>query len=259
MYTAGSFKYGAAHFGAKFWYRESQAISKKLKTQEDRRKFRQGLKGDLDFINQLNIMNLTEELSAGDTGGISLLTMNEPVEPSQLLGFLKDAPPIKIFEVINMKKAEKISILLHRISTLAHFSQSMTDYFAQDDALEPALAVLCEALRDSPNVGSVLKKQSHSFLALAQCFQKCRSKFDLDAVFRRPSPSYKRRRSSSRSRRRGDSTKRSSPYPKGFCFAFQKSVGCKENRCPYKHECATCGSQDHGKTKCRKNRRSKSS
>ena len=80
---------------------------------------------------------------------------------------------------------------------------------------------MCEALRDSPNVGSVLKKQSHSFLALAQCFQKSRSRFDHDAVVRWPSPPYKRRRSNSGSRRRGDSSKRTIKYPKGVALLFK--------------------------------------
>ena len=33
----------------------------------------------------------------------------------------------------------------------------MTDYFGHDDALEPALAVLCEVLGTSPDVGSKLE------------------------------------------------------------------------------------------------------
>ena len=42
LYAARAHKYGHAHFGSKFWYKESQKISQKLKSQSDRRKFRMG-------------------------------------------------------------------------------------------------------------------------------------------------------------------------------------------------------------------------
>ena len=51
-------------------------------------------------------------------------------------------PPIKISEFFNRDKAAEILKKLEKISSLAHFSQSMADYFARDDALEPALSVL---------------------------------------------------------------------------------------------------------------------
>ena len=47
---------GYAQFGPKYWYKETKNIAKKFKSQSDRRKFRMGLKGLVDFINQLNIM-----------------------------------------------------------------------------------------------------------------------------------------------------------------------------------------------------------
>ena len=77
--------------------------------------------------------------------------------------------------MINSSKAKKISELIQRISSVAHFSQSMTDYFAHDDAVEPALAVLCEVLRTGPDVGAVLKNGYTNFLGLAQKYQKSRS------------------------------------------------------------------------------------
>ena len=54
----------------------------------------------------------------------------------------------------------------------------MTDYFAHDDALEPALAVVCGVLRINPNIGSQLRQSKTSFLSLAQCYQKQRSPED---------------------------------------------------------------------------------
>ena len=88
---------------------------------------------------------------------------------------IKNVPPLKILELINGDKVKEITDLVKRISTLSHFSQSMTDYFAHDDAVEPALAVLCEVLRTGPDVGAVLKDNYTNFLGLAQKYQKLRS------------------------------------------------------------------------------------
>ena len=42
----------------------------KLKTQSDRRKFRAGLKGNIDFLNQLNMLDFEECLKAGSSDGL---------------------------------------------------------------------------------------------------------------------------------------------------------------------------------------------
>ena len=52
IHSARSHKYGHVQFGPKSWYKESSNISEKLTSQEDRRKFRQGLKCNVDFLNQ---------------------------------------------------------------------------------------------------------------------------------------------------------------------------------------------------------------
>ena len=252
VHAARAFKYGGAHFGPKYWYKESQNISTKLKTQKDRRKFRQGLKANLDFLNQLNIMNLVEVLSAGDPGGLKILTLNEPAVPSHFLEFMKNVPPLKVLDVCNKESAKRVAGLLRRISTLAHFSQSLTDYFAHDDALEPALAVVCEALRGGPEVGVALEKQASSFIALAQCYQKNRSYKDRDAVFDKKS---NKKRSSSQSSRRGYRRRSGAKFSKGICFRFQRLDGCSDEGCKFPHKCVVCSSKNHGKAKCpRKNR-----
>ena len=84
----------------------------------------------------------------------------------------KRRPPIKILNLINSKKAKEITDLVQKITRLAHFSQSMTDYFAMDDAVEPALAVLCEVLRTDTDVGAVLSNNYTNFLGLAQKYHK---------------------------------------------------------------------------------------
>ena len=92
LHAARAFKYGSAHLGQKFWYKDSKNVAAKLKTQSDRRKFRIGLKGDVDFLNQLNIMDLKDELDSGVPDCLKILKMQEPVLPSELFAVLKNAP-----------------------------------------------------------------------------------------------------------------------------------------------------------------------
>ena len=129
----------------------------------------------------------------------------------------------------------------------------MTDFFAHDDALEPALAVVCEVLRNDPNIGSQLRKSKGSFLSLAQCYQKQRSPKDKD--FEAP------KNLATRSRRSSEifgSAKRpranlSAPYKLGLCFDFQGENSCDRQPCRYTHECAKCNSRHHGEFSCPEN------
>ena len=132
-------------------------------TEADRRKFRIGLKGLIDFINQLNIIDLEKLLDKGDSEGFKLLKMQTPILPETLSKYLEHVPPLRLIEFVNKKKAEDIQKALAKISSLAHFSQSMADYFARDDALEPALAVVCEVLRNTEDIGGLLEKRGAMF------------------------------------------------------------------------------------------------
>ena len=90
--------------------------------------------------------------------------MPTPISPETLTKYLEHVPPLKLIEFVNKKKAEDIQKALAKISSLAHFSQSMADYYARDHALEPALAVVCEVLRNKEDIGGLLKKRgSHIF------------------------------------------------------------------------------------------------
>ena len=103
------------------------------------------------------------------------MKMPEPISPETMCDYLKEAPPIKLVEFFNRKKAADILKTLKKVSSLAHFSQSMADYFARDDALEPALSVVCEILRNDLDVGAVLEKRSATFMSLALPYDKHRS------------------------------------------------------------------------------------
>lgn len=250
IHSARAHRYGAAHFGPKFWYKENPAIAKKLKSQADRRKFRQGLRADLDFINQLNLLDLEDILKKGEVEALNLLKLDEPILPSDLFTSLKNAPPLKIIQLLNETSAAKLVQSLRKISELAHFSQSMADYFAHDDALEPALAVLCEVLRNAPNTGAVLNNKCQTFLGLAACFQKLRSPEDHDIKMEKSNaqPADKSAKKSRQPR-----PTRGLPYRPGLCFRFQGPDGCHNNTCSYSHVCALCRSDSHGKSQCPNN------
>ena len=235
LHAARAFKYGYAQFGSKFWYKETKNIAKKLKSQQDRRKFRMGLKGLVDFINQLNIMDLEKLFDEGEPEGFKLLKLPSPIAPETFCKYLEHVPPLKLIEFVNQEKANKIRKAIKKISSLAHFSQSMTDYLARDDALEPALAVICEVLRDTEDIGGLMEKKAASFLSLAQPYEKERSAEDHDVT------------SSKKVSKTGNKNQ--------ACFNFQKGT-CYFKDCYYKHVCRYCGSASHGEFKCpEKNRR----
>ena len=245
LHAARAHKYGYAQFGSKFWYKESKNIARKFKNQSDRRKFRMGLKGLIDFINQLNIMDLEKLLDEGDSEGFKLLKIPTPVSPETFCKYLEHVPPLKLIEFVNRNKAQDIQKALEKISTLAHFSQSMADYFARDDALEPALAVICEALRSAEDIGGMMKKRAATFLSLAQPYEKERSTED-----HAMSASKKDRKSGSQNL----------PNQKYTCFSFQRGNCNFGKNCFYKHECKECGSRNHGSDNCwrRRKKREKS-
>ena len=107
IHAARAHRYGSAHFGSKVWYKENQAVAKKFKCQAHRRKFRQALRADLDFINQLNLMDFDDLLKKGDTEPLNLLKLKEPVTPSDLFASLTKVPPIKVLSLINESTAKK--------------------------------------------------------------------------------------------------------------------------------------------------------
>ena len=63
---------------------------------------------------------------------------------------LKEIPLLEILKFIDNEKATKILSALDKIVSLAHVSQSMGNYFARDDSLDPALSIVCEGLRGIP-------------------------------------------------------------------------------------------------------------
>ena len=157
--------------------------------------------------------------------------MPTPISPETLAKYLEHVPPLKLIEFVNKKKAEDIQKALAKISSLAHFSQSMADYYARDDALEPALAVVCEVLKNTGDIGGLFEKRGTTFLSLAQPYEKERSKEDQQKT---------------ESQNRNQTKNRNVP-----CFRFQQGA-CRLKNCLYRHECKNCGSRYHGSENCRR-------
>ena len=190
-------------------------------------------------------MDFEKLLNSGVSGGFKLLKMPEPISPETMCDYLKDAPPIKLIEFFNRKKAADILKTLKKISSLAHFSQSMADYFARDDALEPALSVVCEVLRNDQDVGAVLEKKSATFMSLALPYDKHRSVEDRD-VSQKTSPPKSSKFGIPKSRR-------------AYCFRFQEKCGCVARSCTFAHKCEQCDSPRHGSFDCGKKKRKRKS
>ena len=93
LHAARAHKYGHAQFGPKHWYRDSLNMAKKWKSQNDRRKFRIGLKGLIDFLNQLMMIDCKKLLNSGVSRGFKPLKIPVPIFPETLCDYLKDAPP----------------------------------------------------------------------------------------------------------------------------------------------------------------------
>ena len=79
IHTTRAFKYGHAQFGPTYCYKEGPNLASKLKNQSDRQKFRQGLRSDVDFVNQLNLINLDSLLINGDPKNLPLAKIDDPV------------------------------------------------------------------------------------------------------------------------------------------------------------------------------------
>ena len=158
IHSARSYKYGHVHFGPKSWYKERDNISEKLSVQEDKRKFRQGLKCNVDFLSQINMHDLMKILITGEQ---KLGSLHKTIRSKlgDIFECLKDIPIIDIPRLIDAKKAEEICSTIDKIAALAHLSQSMGNYFARDDSLDPALSTVCQALRGNIDIEYTLRKR----------------------------------------------------------------------------------------------------
>ena len=244
IHSARSHKYGHVQFGPKSWYKESNNISEKLSSQEDRRKFRQGLKCNVEFLNQLNMHDLMKILITGEQ---KLGSLHKSIRSKlgDIFECLKDIPIIDILRLVDAQKAEKICTTIDKIAALAHLSQSMGNYFARDDSLDPALSTVCQALRGNIDIEYTLRKRGGgTFQSLASTFHHLKSPVDRDLSG-----------DTHRPRSQGSGGGFSKAYGRktpAFCWFFQKHGRCSKTGCKFPHKCKRCGSKNHGEKSCRK-------
>ena len=241
IHSARSHKYGHVQFGPKSWYKECENVSEKLTSQEDRRKFRQGLKCNVEFLNQLNLHDLTKTLVNGEQK-IDSLHKSVHAKLGDIFECLKDVPIIEVLQLIDKKKAQKICLSLDKISALAHLSQSMGNYFARDDSLDPALSIVCQALRGNIDIEYILRKRGGTFQSLASSYHHLKSPKDRDLSGNTHNP---------KPQGSGGGYSRGNRRKTTFCWYFQRNGRCSKSGCTFKHKCKRCGSKNHGEKNCR--------
>ena len=100
--------------------------------------------------------DLMKNLVGGDKE-VSSLSKSVTSKLRKIFACLKDIPVIEVVNIFNREKAQKIISSIDKIVALAHVSQSMGNYFARDDSLDPALNVVCRGLRGNMNFEHVLR------------------------------------------------------------------------------------------------------
>ena len=71
---------------------------------------------------------------------------------------IPDGSFFSLMKTMDDKKFNRFSTIFNRLISNVNFTQSLSEYFATDDMLEPALAVIiAEAIRSGPDLGSILR------------------------------------------------------------------------------------------------------
>ena len=253
---ARAYSYGPRAFGPKTWYADKPFVARRLKTQDQRRTFRLGLKSCMEFLNQLRISDLQSALADGDSAVLSGLHQDTAATVEDFRAMLSLTSPLDILKLFAPDKVEAITNIVDGIDALADFNQKLALQLASHSALEPIHGVVCEVLRSGTEFASVSKNKPLSIAA--QAVQHQCSKPDADAVFPakkgttatrwagRPSGAAVSRRSRASST---SGTARRGGRPAAFCYDFQRDT-CHRLRCIYAHQCRKCLSQDHGADAC---------
>ena len=176
MNNARAFNFGSRALGNKKWFKENFDTQEGLKSNKERRQFSFGLKSNVDFLIQLDLWNL-KALLQNNTFTPQGLTHAPPQS-------LSDGSFLSMMHTMDAQRCTALCTLLTRINDNLDFSQSLSEYFATDDMLEPALMLIAESLRRAPN----LKNNLHggSFASNAMVYRHRASPRDHDMNFWRP-------------------------------------------------------------------------
>ena len=239
--NARAFRYGSRAFGKKKWYKENFDVREGLRSNEDRRKFRFGLKSNIDFLIQLDVLNLKATLQD---------TSFTPHTSTQFQS-LSDGSFLSVMRNLDAKRCKSFCTILDRVADNLDFTQSLGEYFATDDMLEPALMQITEALRRDPN----LRKNLHggSFASNAMVYRHRASPRDHDRNFSRGSRprSSPRTSTDTKSQKSGTTNKLwMGKFKYGYCFRFQHTDDCDRPECEFLHKCSGCDESSHGLNSC---------
>ena len=160
---------------------------------------------------------------------------------------------IDILKLVDSEKAQKIFSSIDKIVALAHVSQSMSDYFARDDGIDPALSTVCQALRGGTDFAYMLRSRGGTFQSLASAYYHIKSPADRD--LRGSTHPSGARGGASGAGDSGNTQRRRTGT--GSCWYFQKNGRCSRRNCWYPHRCTRCGSKDHGENSCRNRKKKK--
>ena len=159
LYTTRAFKNGSRSLGQKSWYKENFDIHTRLKSNTDRRKFRFRLKSNVDCLIQLDLESLKACLLDKTFNPTVSTTRNNtnPISNGSFLDTLRK---------MDYTRFQKFCTILNRIQGNLEFSQALSEYFATDDMVEPALLVVAAANRLDINLAKSLRGGSVAANAL---------------------------------------------------------------------------------------------
>ena len=251
--------YGVRAFGPKHWYDNKSSLARRLKTQEQRRQLRMGLKSSFEFLNQLRMGDLRATLEGGDAAALYHIPQDLRATVAEFKDKLSLASPRHILRLFAPEKLDALTNILDGIEALADFNQRLGRHLALQPALEPIHHVLCDILRSRLDFASVTSRCPLNIATEAMRHQ-CSSPDDDAVNFEKPT-AYTRNNSSYQ-RRRGNKTYQNTRTQttggardkilKNCCHYFQKD-NCVRRQCNYRHICDGCGSADHGYNKCPSN------
>ena len=175
-----TYAYGPRAFGPKSWYADKPYLARRLKTQQQRRQFRLGLKSSIEFLNQLRISDLQSALADGDPAVLSELQRGTTATVEEFRELLSLTSPLNILRLFAPSKVEAITNIVDAIDSLADFNQKLGKYLGSHTALEPIHNVVCEILRSGTDFSSVSRNNPLSIAA--QAVQHSCSTPDADAT-----------------------------------------------------------------------------
>ena len=248
--NAKSFIYSTSFSGDRKFYSDEFDFKKAPLHPENRRKIQFGLKGILDFVVQMDLHKLRTDIMEAD-GKVEKFTARQSSNhPSPLV----DDSFAGLLRLANPTKCKRILVILDRVISNLHFSQSMNEFFASDNSIEVAKLVMAEAVKKGPDLGSFLR--GGSFASCVQVYRNLSSKFDYDAAYfinlretcNTSGPQQARQNFFRGTRQQQE--RRFFPYPTGFCYRFQRVGSCAVHNCKFTHACSNCREVNHGSENC---------